>query len=119
MTRDTFFDGDDTPFKHEEPKRKMNWIERLFGQTKAVEKVAPNSVLTYRVKFWPTERFPYSAIITESNRSLRESINPALPQSFMDLDAAHRWAKREIETVRALRAKRDEFNRLGLGNPRD
>ena len=77
---------------------------------------------TYEVKFNPQiRRYPYTAIITETARPLEgwDSIRPAFLHMFRNLDAAHGWAKAEIEKVKRLRAERDAFNAMGLGEPRD
>ena len=76
---------------------------------------------TYKVQFWPQKRHPYVAIITETSRTLSnwDSISAPHPESFKSLDSAHDWAKAEIEKVKRLRAERDAFNAMGLGEPRD
>ena len=77
---------------------------------------------TYEVKFNPQNRkYPYTAIITETSRTLDnwDSISAPHAESFKSLDSAHDWAKAEIEKVKRLRAERDAFNASGLGEPRD
>ena len=88
---------------------------------KPVEPEQRVAEFTYEVKFNPQNRkYPYTAIITETTYSWKnwDPIMRPMPHMFRNLDAAHSWAKAEIEKVKRLRAERDAFNASGLGEPR-
>ena len=91
--RDTFFDGDDTPFEvNTAPK---DW--------------------TYEVKFFP-ENARYSRYGIEYSRGIMVA---GLWDWASTLERAHKKAHKWIAKEKAKEAEKLNFERLGLGNPRE